>query len=369
MTNIAARSHRQDPLRIAMLVPPWYELPPSGYGGIEQVCSLLVDALVTRGHQVTLFGAGTRTGTHATFARTVNKTQSDRLGQALPELAHVARADRMIDDGDFDVVHDHTNAGLLAAIRRGIPTVATVHGSPVGELGDYLSCIDREVALVSISHAQRRLNSALPWTATVHNGFIDPDPPKTRPGTGPVLWLARFIGDKGPDLAIEACREAGLPLVLAGKCNEEVERQYLEEVVEPMLGPDVELVVNAGRQRIRELLMDARCMILPLRWEEPFGMVLVEASASGTPVVTLNRGSAPEVIAHGKTGFICDDPADLADALRQVDQIDPAACVEYVRTQFSPDLMAERYERVYRHWAATVPPLRQFRRVQATTAT
>jgi glycosyltransferase involved in cell wall biosynthesis len=275
----------------------------------------------------------------------------------------------MLDEGNYDIVHDHTNAGLLAAIRRGVPTVATVHGSPVGEMGDYLSSIDREVGLVSISHAQRRLNSALPWIATVHNGFVGPDPPKTTPGTGPVLWLARFIGDKGPDLAIEACRQAGMRLVLAGKCNEDVEQQYLDEVVKPMLGPDVEVVVNGGRERIRQLLMDASCLLLPLRWEEPFGMVLVEALASGTPVITLNRGSALEVVAHGKTGFVCEEPAELADALRRVGEIDPAVCAEHVRTQFSPDLMAERYERVYRRWAATVPPLRQFRRLQATTVT
>ena len=356
-----------NPLRIAMLAPPWFELPPTGYGGIEQVCALLVDGLVARGHRVTLFGAGIRTGTHATFARTVDKTQGDRVGQALPELAHVARADRMLDETSFDVVHDHTNVGLLSAVRRGVPTVATVHGNPVGELGDFLSCVDREIGLVSISYAQRTLNSALPWIGTVHNGYADTEPPKTEPGRGPVLWLARFIADKGPDLAIEACRAAGMPLVLAGKANEDVERQYLKEVVEPMLGPDVELVVNGGRQRIRELLINAPCLLLPLRWEEPFGMVLTEAMASGTPVVTLNRGSAPEVIEHGRTGFVCDDPADLPDALRRVHELSPADCVAHVRDRFSPDLMAQRYERIYRNWARTGAPLKQLRQLQSAT--
>ncbi|WP_213450451.1 glycosyltransferase family 4 protein [Rhizomonospora bruguierae] len=350
-----------------MLAPPWFDLPPSGYGGIEQVCSLLVDSLVARGHRVTLFGAGTGTHTPATYARTANKTMSDRVGQTLPELAHVARADRMLDETEFDIVHDHTNVGLLSAIRRGIPTVATVHGNPIGELGDFLSCIDREIGLVSISHAQRNLNSALPWVGTVHNGFSDPEPPKSEPGRGPVLWLARFIGDKGPELAIDACRAAGLPLVLAGKCNEEVERRYLDEVIQPKLGPDVELVINGGRQRIRELMMQARCLLLPLRWEEPFGMVLVEAMASGTPVVTLNRGSAPEVVAHGRTGFVCDDTSELPDALRRTVDLDPAECVAHVRDRFAPDVMAMRYEHIYRRWATTSAPLANLRGLQSAT--
>src|SRR5690242_14400719 len=119
------------PLRIAMLVPPWYELPPPGYGGLELVVAQLTDALMARGHHVTLFGAGTRNGTRADFVSTVPQTQSERLGQAMPELAHVARADQFINAGDFDVVHDHTGVGLLTAPQRRIPTVATVHGCPV----------------------------------------------------------------------------------------------------------------------------------------------------------------------------------------------------------------------------------------------
>jgi glycosyltransferase involved in cell wall biosynthesis len=163
-----------------------------------------------------------------------------------------------------------------------------------------------------------------------------------------VLWLGRFDPDKGPDIAIEACRKAGLPLVLAGKCNQKDEWRYLDEVVTPMLGPDVELVVNGNRDRTESLLATSRSLLMSIRWEEPFGMVMIEAMAKGTPVVALRRGSVPEVILHGRTGVICVDESELPDALHEVHTLDPGECVNHVRTSFSVDLMAQRYERVYR---------------------
>ncbi|WP_347403635.1 glycosyltransferase family 4 protein [Solwaraspora sp. WMMD406] len=338
-----------------MIVPPYYELPPPGYGGVEQVCAALVDALVARGNEVTLFGAGSKTGTAANFVSTVREPQADRLGHSLPELVHLARVDRLIEDRSFDVVHDHTTVGPLAAAQRRVPTVVTVHNSPDGELGEYLRGIDRAVALVSISYAQRRVGAGLPWTATVHNGLSTDVSAKPAPTDGPVLWLGRFAADKGPDLAIEACREAGSRLVLAGKATEPSEQRYLDEVVRPMLGPDVELLVNPDRQRCWGLLAEARCLLMPIRWEEPFGMVMLEAMACGTPVVALNRGAVPEVVRHGETGIICTDPRELPDGIRQASGIDPTVCADHVRDSFSPDLMAARYERIYHRWKRAMP--------------
>jgi len=340
-------------LRIAMLVPPWYELPPSGYGGLEQMCAALVDALVARGHDVTLIGAGTRSGTAATFVPTVPRPQYLRLGEGLPELLHVGRANLLIEELDVDVVHDHTSAGLLTAATRSAPTVATVHCCPTGEEGDFLTTLGDTVSLVAISTAQRRLRPDLPWAATIHNGLSTTglrELPADRrpPEDGPVLWLARFNPDKGPDLAIEACRKARLPLVLAGKCTEPAERRYLSEVIAPMIGSDAELVLNPDRKRCQALVRAARCLIMPIRWEEPFGMVMVEAMAEGTPVVALNRGAVPELIRPGITGLICDDVSQLPDALHEATSIDPNACIRHVRETFSADLMASRYERVYR---------------------
>jgi glycosyltransferase involved in cell wall biosynthesis len=336
------------PLRIAMVMPPWYEVPPAGYGGLERVCASLIDGLIARGHRVTLIGAGTRTGTGAEFVSTNPELQYERLLESLPELVHVTRANDYLNRGRFDVIHDHTTVGPVTAASRRAPSVVTVHGCPVGELNSYLSHVDDSVTLVAVSHAQRRVAPNLDWGATVHHGIEVGDRVKARPSAGPVLWLGRFDPEKGPDLAIEACRRARLPLVLAGKANQSSEWRYLNEVIRPMLGPDVDLVLNAGRTRTEGLLASARSLLLPIRWEEPFGMVMIEAMAKGTPVVALRRGSVPEVVLDGRTGFICQEPADLPDALHRTDRLDPGDCASHVATSFSVALMASRYERVYR---------------------
>ncbi|MET7971319.1 glycosyltransferase family 4 protein [Micromonospora sp. NPDC005305] len=349
--NKACENRRS--LRIAMLVPPWYEVPPPGYGGVEQVVAGLVDALVDRGHDVTLFGAGAETGTQARLEATVGEPQIERLGEFLPEVAHVARANRMIEAGGFDVVHDHTVVGPLTAERRSVPTVATVHGSPIDEYGDVLRSLSSGVRLVAISDAQRRLAPALPWYGTVHNGMVldglNDRPTGSAAGRagGPVLWLARFSAEKAPELAIEACRAAGLPLVLAGKCVEPFEQEYFRTVVERMLGPDVELILNPDRAATARLLLSARCLIMPIQWEEPFGMVVIEAMAAGTPVVTLNRGAMPELVQDGVTGFVRDDPSDLPQALHDAARLSERACREHVSMNFSTERMAEGYELVY----------------------
>ncbi|MFC5927715.1 glycosyltransferase family 4 protein [Micromonospora vulcania] len=348
-----------------MVVPPWLSVPPPGYGGLEQVAAGLIDALTGHGHAVTLFGAGSQHGTAADgFVSTVPEVQYERLGESLPELAHLARVNRVIKAADFDVIHDHTTIGPLVAGRRAVPTVATVHGNPVGEYGDVLADADRGVALVAISHAQRRLNPDLPWAGTVHNALdLRGFPRKTTPGPGPVLWLARFSPDKGPDIAIRACRAAGLPLLLAGKCNEPAERRYYDQVVAPLLGEDVTVVFNADRQDTLRMLVDARCLIMPIQWEEPFGMVMLEAMATGTPVVALGRGAVPELVLPGLTGLVCERPDELPRALRAARELDPEVCVAHVAENFSVERMALGYEDVYQRFAAGRHDVREPARV------
>jgi glycosyltransferase involved in cell wall biosynthesis len=331
-----------------MVVPPWYEMPPPGYGGLETIVSALVDGLVDRGHHVTLFGAGARSGTKARFVSTTPEPQYPRLGETLPEVTHVARVHRLLAGAEFDVIHDHTTAGPLAAGQLTSPTIVTVHGSVEGELGDYYEEVGDAVRLVAISHSQRAARPGLSWLATVHNGLNPPARRGSPDPEGPVMWLARFNPDKGPDLAIEAAAKAGLPLVLAGRCQEPGELRYFEREIDPMLTADVELLLNPDRAEAMHRLASARCLLLPLRWREPFGMVMIEAMALGVPVVALRRGSVPEVVEDGVTGFVRDTPDDLPDALLQVGELDPDACVRRVHRLFSARRMAERYERAYR---------------------
>jgi glycosyltransferase involved in cell wall biosynthesis len=347
MVTSAAVPLGEEPLRIAMVAPPWYEVPPHGYGGVEALCGALVEMLLLRGHDVTLIGAG-EPGTAARFLRTYQEPQYERLGQVMPELVHAAAVNRLLASGDFDVIHDHTASGPLTAAVRRAPTVVTVHGPVDGELGDFYQSLGDAIHLVAISDAQRRCRPSLAWAATVHNSVrVEQFPYQARKGSY-VLWLARFCQEKGPELAVKACREAGLPLVLVGKCSEPAERSYLADVVRPLVSPDVEIVLNADRERILELLAGARCLLLPLRWAEPFGMVMIEAMACGTPVVALDSGSVPEIVQPGVTGLICADTAELPEALHAVTTISAGACREHVRRSFSAELMAERYEQVYR---------------------
>src|ERR1700730_15575921 len=196
-------------MRIAMIMPPWYEVPPAGYGGLERVCARLIDGLIARGHDVTLFGTGTRTGTKARFVSTHPELQFPRLLESMPELVHVTQVNELLEREKFDIAHDHTTVGPVTASRRRVPSVVTVHGCPTGEINDYLARVDKSAALVAISHSQRRVAPNLNWTATVHHGIEVDGPIKTEPAAGPVLWLGRVHADKGADPAIEAGGQGG----------------------------------------------------------------------------------------------------------------------------------------------------------------
>ena len=335
------------PLHIAMVAPPWFAIPPEAYGGIEQLVGDLIRTLITRGHEVTLIGAGSN-GTDATYLNTFPKAPSERVGESMPEVLHAAIAANMLDGMDVDIVHDHCLAGPLSAGARKGRTVVTVHGPVAGELGDLYAALGDRVELVAISRAQRLFRPDLNWVATVHNAVDVADFPYRTDKQDYVLFLGRMCHDKGVHLAIEAAKEAGRRLVIAAKCEEEPEKAYFEEYVEPRLGPDIEFIGQADGERKRELLTNARCLLLPLLWEEPFGLVMIEALACGTPVVALRRGSAPEVIVDGVTGLICDEPKELAAALGAIDRIDPAMCRRDAERRFDLTVMAQRYEQVYR---------------------
>lgn len=332
--------------RVAFVMPPWFDVPPQAYGGIELVAGNLIDALIDRGHEVVMVGAGSN-GTQARFLRTFEVAPSERIGQPIPEVLHTAWADRYLDGLDLDVVHDHSLMGPLAARGRKVPTVVTAHGPCTGEVAAYYGKLGPHVRMVAISDAQRRLCPKLGWAGMVHNAIRAADFRFSDRKDDYVLFLGRFSPEKGAHLAIEAARGAGRPILLAGKLTEPHEQAYFESEIRPRLGSEAEYVGEADFQAKQELSGRAHCLVFPIRWDEPFGMVMIESMACGTPVVALNRGSVPEVIAEGVTGFVRDDPAGLPAAIEQAGQIDPAACRRHVEEHFDAAVMAAGYERVY----------------------
>jgi glycosyltransferase involved in cell wall biosynthesis len=338
-------------LRIVIVAPPWSEVPPVGYGGIEAMLYDLVGGLMGLGHEITLIGVG-RAATEAVFLRTYRRAPFDRIGQSMPEVLHAAQAARLLSRLEADIVHDHTLAGPLTAAGRSTPTVVTCHGPVDGELGEFYRTLGDGVSLVSISLAQRTFAPDLNWVGQVYNAVDARTYPFTDRKEDWVLWIGRFSGEKGAHLAIDAARAAGRRIVLAGKLVEPAEHAYFDEHVRPRLGPDARYEGEASAARKRELMSAARCLVFPISWQEPFGLVMIEAMACGTPVVALGFGSVPEIVVDGVTGFVRRFPHELPDAIEAVDVLRPRDSRRHVEHSFGVMSMAMGYERVYRDVAA-----------------
>ena len=338
---------------MAIVVPPYFDVPPAGYGGVEAVVADLADGLVDEGHQVYLIGAG-KPGTKAELVAVWNRTVPEQLGAPYPEIMHALAARRAVQrlaiDGGLDVVHEHTFAGPLNApiyAGLGLATVVTVHGPIDGGMHRFYSGLGTDVHLVAISHRQRILATELNWIATVHNALSLDSWPFRTDKEDFALFLGRFHPDKAPHVALDAAHAAGLPLVLAGKCAEPLEKEYFEREVAPRLTATDRVFGVADAAAKRDLLSRARCLLFPVQWEEPFGMVMIEAMACGTPVVALRAGAVPEVVEPGVTGLVCAKPDELPAALREVVRIDPAACRARVAREFSAEEMARGYAQAY----------------------
>jgi len=342
-----------DPIRIVLVVPPYFDVPPNGYGGVEAVVADLADALVARGHHVTVLGAG-EAGTAARFVPLWDHTVPDRLGEPYPEIMHALKVHRVIariaaTDG-IDVIHDHTFAGPLNAPSYhslGLATVVTVHGPIDDDLYPYYRALSDDVGLVAISDRQQELAPDLNWVGRVHNALRVQEWPFQAAKGDYALFLGRFAPYKGAHLAVQAAHQAGVPVVLAGKCNEPAEKAYFEECVRPLLTEDDHVFGIADAASKRKLLAGAQCLLFPIQWEEPFGIVMIEAMACGTPVVALRGGAVPEVVVDGVTGLICEEPAELAAAIERARGLDPAGCRRHVAANFGVGQLGSGYERIY----------------------
>jgi glycosyltransferase involved in cell wall biosynthesis len=336
-----------------MLAPPWISVPSPGYGGVESVVSALTEALVRRGHAVTLFCApGSVSG--AKVVTLLDEAHPSEIERSLYEVDHVGRAFDQIDLASgvdrFDVVHDHCGfTGLAMANRIHTPLVHTLHGPFTSDTAAFYGRHGHKGTLVGISQAQ--LASAPPglgpldsipnpidlraWTLQEHKGDY-------------VLWVGRMTPEKGPHRAIAVARAVDVPLVLAGVIQPGQQAFFDREVAPHIDGTMVRFVGEIGGAAKRSLFARARGLLMPIRWDEPFGMVMVEALACGTPVIAFPEGAARELVADGTTGFLVDDERAMADAIGWLPRIDARACRTWVSQHCDVEVVCAAYERTYR---------------------
>ena len=343
-------------MRIAIIAPPWVPVPPIAYGGIETMLDTLARGLDSAGHEVTLFTTGD--STCPVEKKWVFDAASGIAGAGPSvELRHVIAAYELA--GEFDVVHDHTLTGPVYANRfPSIAVVTTNHGPFLSDLGPLYQAVSARVPVIAISQHQASTAQGVNIADVIHHG-VDLDEWPVGTGDGRyALFLGRMNPDKGVDHAARTARAAGVPLKIAAKMSEPAEYDYFDAAVRPLLGGDVEFVGEVGRAEKLQLLGEAVCLLNPIDWPEPFGMVMIEALSSGTPVVATKVGSAPEIVDDGVTGYLVDSRLELIEALKEVASLDREVCRKAAEDRFSAELMVDRHESVYEQLIAGESPTR-----------
>lgn len=338
-------------VRIAQVAPLYLAVPPKGYGGTERVIAELTNALVERGHEVTLFASGdSRTRAHLMpFVPHAQgfKPETDPIETHLALLTEVYRR---AEAGEFDVIHSHLEQLTLPFVRRvSTPSVLTLHGRLDRPALVRLLLASPEAHLVSISDSQREPAPDANWAATVYHGVDVQSFPFSAALGSYLAFVGRIAPEKRPDRAIAIAKQANVPLKIAAKIDPK-DRAYFKQVVQPLLNdPLIEFLGPLNERHKRELMRGACALILPIDWPEPFGMVFIEALACGTPVLTCPSGSAPEVVEDGVTGYVRASDDELVEAVHRVGALDRTTCRQQAEERFDTAHMAENYIRVYDH--------------------
>jgi len=335
-------------MRIAQVAPLYESVPPKCYGGTERVVSYITEALVDQQHDVTLYASGDS----QTRARLVGICPSAlRLDSTCldPYVHHIRMLEYVQRDiHQFDIVHFHIDYLHFSLSRRQrVPSLTTLHGRL--DIPDLVT-LYREFAdmpVVSISNAQRSPLPWINWQATIYHG-LPPDLYSLDEEPGDYLaFLGRISPEKGVDRAIEIARQAGIELKISAKVDA-VDREYFKEKIQPLLqGPLVEFIGEIGENQKGSFLGKARALLFPIDWPEPFGLAMIEALACGTPVVAFRRGSVPEVMEDGITGYVVNDVKGAVDAIRRIDKISRKKCREVFERRFTNTRMGRDYLNVY----------------------
>jgi glycosyltransferase involved in cell wall biosynthesis len=335
-------------MKIAQVAPLWESVPPKLYGGTERIVSYVTEELVRMGHDVTLFASGdseTAARLEAVCPQAL-RLNTGIFNRDAPMIMLQERALGAV--GDFDVVHSHLDfLGFPLARRNSVPVVTTLHGRlDLPELEPVFREYS-EMPLVSISHAQRRPLSWANWQATIHHG-LPRDLYTFHPQSqGYLAFLGRISPEKRPDQAIEIAKRTGLPLRIAAKVDP-ADQQYYRSEIEPLLDhPLVEFIGEISDAEKDDFIGNALALVCPYDWPEPFGLVLIEALACGTPVLAYRRGSIPEIIDDGITGFVCESLTEMAKAVERLPLIDRRRCRSAFEERFTADRMARDYVALY----------------------
>ncbi|OUL20544.1 glycosyltransferase family 4 protein [Nostoc sp. 106C] len=334
-------------MKIAQVAPLWERVPPPTYGGIELVVSHLTDELVLRGHEVTLFASGdsqTLANLEAVYpqALRLDPNVKEYAVYEMLELSQVYQRSQ-----EFDIIHSHVGISALSlASLVPTPTVHTLHGSFTKDNRKAFSHHKKQ-PYISISDAQRQID--LNYFGTVYNGIkLEDYPFKQKPQEPEYLaFLGRFSPEKGPQHAIAIAKQSGWRLKMAGKIDV-VDSKFFEQEIAPHIdGQQIEYLGEVNLAQKAELLGNAAITLFPITWQEPFGLVMIESMATGTPVIAMNLGSVPEVIAHGETGFVCQTYEQMVEMIPQALKLNRYACRKHVEKNFSVAQMVNGYEAVY----------------------
>ncbi|HEX6946886.1 MAG TPA: glycosyltransferase family 4 protein [Acidimicrobiia bacterium] len=342
-------------LQIGMLAPITHPYPPDGYGPWERVTYDLVESLVAAGHDVTLFAAeDSRTAArlHATTPAPLTR-RPDTDARAV-EDEHIRNALVACSVLGVDVLHSHLHVHVLerADLWDG-PIVSTLHGVAWDPAVRRRLDPHAHRPFVSLSDSERRFHPGLNWVATVPNGIATEELPPGPGGGGYVAFVGRLAPEKAPHLAIEAARRAGVPIVLAG-IIEEKHRRYADRVLEMTDGDQARYLGPLDRPDLVPLLQNAEALLMPLEWDEPFGLVVVESLACGTPVVAWRRGAMSEIVEEGRTGYLVDDVESAGEALARITSISRDLCAHEARRRFDRTVMAAAYAEVYRNVSSSL---------------
>ena len=342
-------------MRIGLIAGPWFPVPPPAYGGTERVIDTLARGFAAAGEDV-LLAAPSESNCPVPLAAQMRESDSPGIGMSVSEMNHVIRAYQAM--GQVDVIHDHTFIGPLYAHRPpGVPVVTTIHGRLLPEVAEIYRAISRNTSILGISHDQVHGTRDLPVARVIHHGIDLADVPVGTGKGGYACFVGRMCPDKGAVEAVRVAHAAGIPLRLAAKMREAQEVEYFRDLVEPELGPDDEFLGEIGGVEKYDLMGNALALLNPIQWPEPFGLVMIEALATGTPVIATPAGAAPEIVDTGVTGYLA-PVEELAVLLPKAADLDRAECRRAVRERFSAERMVADHLNFYRELLneqATVP--------------